>query len=199
MKTFFACLLSILLATFISAMFVDEGELKWAQKMPRTQRKRISAMLGIVAVLAAFVAIFISTNPKGGKDGDAIAGTADSVVVIGSFRSYGLDYPIRYNAATASLILSDDYEVLRGLLDSGRVVVVFIGSENRLAGARRVDEKNEMAPLVYPMSLGGGTTAAVIYEVGGETFKTNGTAGDDRALIRRWRRAGIRFIVPESE
>lgn len=198
MKTFFACLLSILLATFISAMFVDEGELKWAQKMPRTQRKRISAMLAIVAVLAAFVAIFISTNSQGNRAGDAISGTADSVVVIGSFRSYGLDYPIRYDAATASLILSDDYDALRGLLDSGHVVVVFIGSENRLAGARRVDEKNEMAPLSYPMSFNGDVSAPSVYEIGGETYKTNGTAGDDRALIRRWRRAGIRFIVPES-
>ena len=198
MKTFFACLLSILLASFISAMFVDEGELKWAQKMPKAQRKRISIILVLIALLSAFAAIIISAGLKGGKSGDGAADSSDSVVVIGSFRSYGLDYPVCYDAATSSLILSDDYDVLRGLLDSGHVVVVFIGSENRLAGARRLDEKNEMAPLSYPMSFSGDVSAPSVYEIGGETYKTNGTAGDDRALIRRWRRAGIRFIVPES-
>ena len=197
MKTFFACLLSILLASFISAMFVDEGELKWVHNMSKTRRKNLSVILLMIALVSGFAAIIISATSKGGKSGDGAADSSDSVVVIGSFRSYGLDYPVRYDAGTASVVLSDDYDVLRGLLDSGNVVVVFTGPEHRLAGARRIDEKNEMAPLSYPMSFSKDVAAPAVYEVGGETYKTNGTAGDDRALFRRWRRAGILFIVPE--
>lgn len=90
---------------------------------------------------------------------------------------------MRYDTATGRLVLSEDYGLLRQLMTENELAAVFVGPSGHLAGARQISSDDR----------------GIVYDINRERYRAGGSAADERALLRKWRRAGIRFIVPESK
>lgn len=195
--TALAIILSAFLAIAAAAMIIDNKERKAREARrlsgdPRYQEPKDASVaipkyrrgMLVFGPLCAIV-ILLSTLPWVLKEKEAptdmittpallAPGVADTLEVA-MFKSYGLVYHVRYNAATKTILLSEDYDQLIRLMDAGQLVVVFTGRDGHLAAARRLED--------------GGA-----YEIAGERYSPPGN--DTKTLYRRWKRAGIRYIEP---
>lgn len=169
MNLIFTLIPLAVLAIFLAAVFVD-GSFKYRKYLPMI-------IFGVMVVI-----LVLSTRVRQDKEAAAQEEASQEAPVVGAFKSCGLRYPLRYDAQAGTIIFSEDLNLLRRMMDDGNTIVVVIGAEGRLGCARRVSTPD-------------GTD---IYEIAGEPYTSDGTPGAERALLRRMKRSGIRFIEPET-
>jgi len=169
MNPIFTLIPLAVLAIFLAAVFVD-GSFKYRKHLPMI-------IFGVMAVI-----LVLSTQVRQNKEAAAREEASQEAPVVGAFKSCGLRYPLRYDAQTGTIIFSEDLDLLRRMMDDGDTIVVVTGAEGRLGCARRI-------------STPGGTD---VYEIAGQTYTSDGSPGAERALLRRMKRSGIRFIEPET-
>lgn len=186
MKIILIILFSVALAIFIAAFFVEDKEpgINGRSVFRPLKRWALGGLVAFAVLLLISMRAADVGHGEGPASGDEPAcASADSTVVLASFETHGVTYPLRYDAATGKLVLSEDYGLLRQLMAENELIAVFVGSSGHLASARQISSDN----------------GAIVYVINGERYRAGGSAADERALLRKWRRAGIRFIVPEAK
>lgn len=152
---------------------------------PPEDPRQALRVCAVLSLCVGFAFLVVSLDLKNSREGAAEdegvrtcaveEGSFGDTLEVAAFKSYGLVYHVRYDAATKTILLSEDYDQLIRLMDAGQLVVVFTGRDGHLAAARRLED--------------GGA-----YEIAGERYSPPGN--DAKTLYRRWKRAGIRYIEP---